>query len=123
MFIAASPVPQFLAIAERIHRCNKGQVIGKDGIRVSALENIVSEWLSWIDSGESGLAPEKMQRISAELRRRQAHLVAWLNASEQNERMFQDRPVEALRAAIPEIDEHPLKDLELITRKFTRNVL
>ena len=123
IFIAASPVPQFLAIAERIHRCNKGQVIGEDSVRIPTSENIVSAWLSLIRSQESDLSEEKLHRIMTELRHRQAHLVQWLNSSKQNERVFQDHPVEAVRAAMPELDEDLLRDLELITRTFTRNVL
>lgn len=123
MFIAASPIPQFLAIAERVHRCHKGKVIGEEYVSLPRSEIIVSEWLSLIHSGESGLSQQKLNRILAKLKLHKADLVRWLNSSQKNERTFQDRPVEAIRAAIPGVDEDLIKDLELISRTFGRNVL
>lgn len=95
LFIAASPAQGIIQIMEGLHRCQ----------------------------GPYGeLARDSVDRLLRELAAKEVALRNWIQLSERNTRWFASDPVNAIRAAKLGIDEHVLRELEMITLTIARKL-
>lgn len=115
LFIAASPRPQVLDLAEKLHRCHLLNAKPARDEAGPAAARIVAYAFGAKDRehlpAQLGLGP-----LMGKLARREHALQQWLQRSEANARWFGRDPIAALRAANLGIEEEVLLELESVTR-------
>lgn len=95
LFIAASPAQSIIEVMEALHRCQ---------------------------GPYRELSRGNLDRLLRELAAKEAGLRNWIQLSERNTRWFASDPVNAIRAANLGIDEHVLRELEMITVAIARKL-
>jgi hypothetical protein len=95
LLIAASPALNVIEIMEALHHCQ---------------------------GPSKELSRGRVDRVLRELAAKEADLRNWIELSERNTRWFASDPMSAIRAANLGIDEHILRDLEMITASIARKL-
>lgn len=121
LFIAASPRPQVLALAEKLHRCHLLDAKSAHDEAGRAAARIVAYAFGTKDGEhlppQSGLRP-----LMGKLARREHALQQWLQRSDANARWFRRDPIAALRAANLGIEEEVLLELESVMRAIAQKL-
>jgi hypothetical protein len=121
LFIAASPRPQVLALAEKLHRCHLLNVKPPHDEAGLAAARIVAYAFGKKNREhlprQSGLWP-----LMGKLARCEHALQQWLKRNEANARWFRKDPIAALRSADLGIEEEVLLELESLTRAIAQKL-
>ncbi len=120
VFIAASPSPQFLKIAEDLHRCVP--IAGDGPARIEFTWEPLLRDLQPDGQQDQGESSRRFSRLAQELARTEPMLMRWLQRSELNMRWFRKDPVAAIRAASLGLEEDILRELEDITSTLVRKL-
>jgi hypothetical protein len=121
LFIAASPRPQVLALAERLHRCHPIHAKPIRDEAGSAAARIVAYAFGKKD--RERLPPQPgLRPLMGKLARCEHALQQWLQRSEANTHWFRRDPIAALRAANLGIEEEVLLELESVTRALAQKL-
>jgi len=118
MFIAASPRPQFLALAESAHRCRTSV---PELLRDACCEARVVAYAFGMPLLETGFPLlHELVPLMGKLALQEPALDGWLRSSETNAGWFRMDPFAALRAANLGIEEELLQELESATRTIAQ---
>ncbi len=122
MFIAASPRPRILALAERLHRCRLWDLrISPEG-SCSAEATVVAYAFGKEHPRTNLTLQREFAALRGKLTRKQPALDRWLRHSEANADLFFRDPMAALRAANLGIEEEVLKELETATLEVSQRM-
>jgi hypothetical protein len=121
LFIAASPRPQVLDLAEKLHRCHPLDAMLTGAEARSAAARIVVH--AFGKENQERLPPQSgLRSLMGKLARCEHALQQWLQRSEANARWFGRDPIAALRAANLGIEEEVLLELESVTRAIAQKL-